>query len=209
MLKYRTLVLFASLAVLMLVGAGSVQAFHFEKVSEDTQRLAPQPQQEPPGGPQTSVGGNLEIDFATFAFSISQANDCGTSCDNAGCSTEMSSVTCTNLATTTFVIEPDPGEAVGDPVGVCVEHSYEMSVTSTGTYSGYAATGGVPTVTVDPAPACLARNDRTARLYAPALSSCMMCGENLARLGGERLRIGERNGAGDDAENHGRPRLPQ
>jgi len=140
----------ASLFLLILTGAGPVQALHFEKVSEDTQRIAPQLQQGEPGGPQISVGGDQQATFATFTANITQANDCGVSCDNSDCSTTPMNVLCTNLADLTFMIAPDPGETVGDPVAVCLTHSYEMSVTSTGSYAGYGATGGNPTVTVDP-----------------------------------------------------------
>jgi hypothetical protein len=136
------------LGILFLMWAPSVEAFHFEKVSENSTRVAPEPQQSEPGGPQTSVGGGMDVEFATFEVTFNQSNDCGTSCETE-CTTPMM-VQCTNLATAIFDIMPDPGEAIGDPVTVCVSLSYEMSVTSSGTHSGYAAVGGVPTVIVDP-----------------------------------------------------------
>jgi hypothetical protein len=137
-------------AVLFLVGARPASAFHFEKESEDTHRLIPQSQQGEPGGPQTSVAGDLSVEFATFETIFIQEIDCSASCDEAGCSTTPNNVVCTNLATGTFMIQPDPGELPGTPVSVCVSDEYNLSATSTGVYSGYSAVGGTPTVIVDP-----------------------------------------------------------
>jgi hypothetical protein len=140
----------AAFAALLLAGARPAHAFHFQKESEDSQRIAPQPQEGEPGGPQTSVGGDLGIEFAEVQVAFFQSNDCSASCDAPECSTTPIDVECTTLQIATFTIEPDPGETIGAPVTLCFTHSYELSVTTTGNYSGYAAVGGVPTVTVDP-----------------------------------------------------------
>ena len=135
-------VVLASVAAMMLGGTNPARAFRFEKVSDDTQTLIPEPQQSEPGGPMMSFDGDAQTEFASFVATFDHVIDCGITCETACVNQNLQ---CLNLSIAVFTIDPDPSDRIGDPIRVCVSHSYDLSATATGDLTGSATVGGVLT----------------------------------------------------------------
>jgi len=130
---------------LACTSADRARAERFREISVDVDKLVPVPQQG--GGSVPSITTDVEgsAAVATQELVFVQGNDCSYECQGPDC--PPANVACQNTAFASVQIEPDPGDTIGDPVRICVVHTYEMAASSTPGYTTEVRTGGVPVET--------------------------------------------------------------